>query len=217
MKKTKNNKKLYVVTCLSLATVLGGTLAYFNTNSSIVNTFKTALYQNEIIEKFESPITWTPGTTTEKTVKVTNTGNTDMALRATFTEKWVNSNGEELSLKDEENNMAKHYADLKTALLTRLSQACPVEYRLNEIKGLPTVNNIVNISFRGINAEGLVSLLDCDGFMVSQGSACHSGSLEPSKVLKEIGVSDDYIHGTIRISFGLGNTYTEIYQFIELG
>lgn len=106
MKKTKNNKKIFVVTCLSLATVLGGTLAYFNTNSSIVNTFKTALYQNEIIETFSSPITWTPGTTTEKTVKVTNTGNTDMAIRATFTEKWVNANGEELSLTDEDNNIA---------------------------------------------------------------------------------------------------------------
>ena len=106
MRKTKNNKKLFVVTCLSLATVLGGTLAYFNTNSSIVNTFKTALYQNEIVEKFESPITWTPGTTTEKTVKVTNTGNTDMAIRATFTEKWVNAKGEELSLKDENDNIA---------------------------------------------------------------------------------------------------------------
>lgn len=106
MKKTKNNKKIFVVTCLSLATVLGGTLAYFNTNSSITNTFKTALYQNEIIETFESPTTWTPGTTTEKTVKVTNTGNTDMAIRATFTEKWVNANGEELSLKDEDDNVA---------------------------------------------------------------------------------------------------------------
>ena len=106
MRKTKTNKKLFVVTCLSLATVLGGTLAYFNTNSSIVNTFKTALYQNEIVEQFESPITWTPGTTTEKTVKVTNTGNTDMAIRATFTEKWVNKNGEELSLKDENDNIA---------------------------------------------------------------------------------------------------------------
>ena len=106
MRKTKNNKKIFVVTCLSLATVLGGTLAYFNTSSSIVNTFKTALYQNEIVEKFESPITWTPGTTTEKTVKVTNTGNTDMAIRATFTEKWVNANGEELSLKDENDNIA---------------------------------------------------------------------------------------------------------------
>lgn len=108
-----------------------------------------------------------------------------------------------------------HFNELKTALLNRLEKTCPVEYRINEIEGLPTVGNIINISFKGINAEGLCTLLDFDGFMVSQGSACHSGSLEPSKVLKEIGVPDDYIHGTIRISFGLGNTYTEVYQFVE--
>lgn len=123
--------------------------------------------------------------------------------------------GKAMELYNYRDTIAKHYADLKTALLTRLSQTCPVEYRLNEIEGLPTVDNIVNISFKGINAEGLVSLLDFDGFMVSQGSACHSGSLEPSKVLKEIGVPDDYIHGAIRVSFGLNNTYTEVYQFVE--
>lgn len=108
-----------------------------------------------------------------------------------------------------------HFNELKIALLNRLEKTCPVEYRINEIEGLPTVGNIINISFKGINAEGLCTLLDFDGFMISQGSACHSGSLEPSKVLKEIGVPDDYIHGTIRISFGLGNTYTEVYQFVE--
>lgn len=100
------NKKIILVTALSLTTVLGGTLAYFNTNSDIINSFKTAMYQNEIIETFSPPITWTPGTTTEKNVKVTNTGNTDMAIRATFTEKWVSANGEELSLKDEDDNIA---------------------------------------------------------------------------------------------------------------
>lgn len=108
-----------------------------------------------------------------------------------------------------------HFNELKTALLNRLEKTCPVKYKINEIEGLPTVGNIINISFKGINAEGLCALLDFDGFMISQGSACHSGSLEPSKVLKEIGVPDDYIHGTIRISFGLGNTYTEVYQFVE--
>ena len=123
--------------------------------------------------------------------------------------------GKAMELYNYRDTIAKHYADLKTALLTRLSQTCPVEYRLNKIEGLPTVDNIVNISFKGINAEGLVSLLDFDGFMISQGSACHSGSLEPSKVLKEIGVPDDYIHGAIRVSFGLNNTYTEVYQFVE--
>lgn len=99
-KKQKNNKKVLALASLSLVTVLGGTLAYFNTNSNIVNTFKSAIYQNRIEEIFESPTNWTPGTTTEKKVSVTNTGNTDMAVRATFTEKWTNANGEDLSLEN---------------------------------------------------------------------------------------------------------------------
>lgn len=104
---TKNKKrKLLIVSGISLLTIIGGTLAYFTTSTSIGNKFKVALYQNTIKETFESPSTWTPGTTTEKEIVLTNTGNIDMAVRASFTEKWVNANGEELSLKDENNNQA---------------------------------------------------------------------------------------------------------------
>lgn len=107
MKREKNNKKkMLIVSGISILTILGGTLAYFTTSSSFANSFKAALYQNEIIEKFESPTNWTPGTTTEKTVKVTNTGSIPMAVRAKYTEKWVSENGKELSLKDNNNNIA---------------------------------------------------------------------------------------------------------------
>lgn len=105
-KKTKNKRKILIVGVISLLTVLGGTLAYFTTSTDIVNVFKTALYQNEIVEKFVSPTTWTPGTTTSKTVTVKNTGNIPMAVRVSYTERWVNGNGKELSLKDSENNVA---------------------------------------------------------------------------------------------------------------
>ena len=70
----KNKKKLLIVGTIGLLTVLGGTLAYFTTSTNITNKFKAALYQNEIVEVFESPSNWTPGTVTEKTVAVTNTG-----------------------------------------------------------------------------------------------------------------------------------------------
>ncbi len=53
-------------------------------------------------------------------------------------------------------------------------------------------------------------LLDREGICVSSGSACNSGSLEPSHVLKEFGVPDDYIYGTIRFSFNELNTIDEI-------
>ena len=102
----KNKKKLLVVGALGMLTVLGGTLAYFTTTTNIVNKFKTGLYQNKIVEEFVSPTNWTPGTVTEKTVKVTNSGNIPMAVRASITEKWVSASGKELSLKDSNNNVA---------------------------------------------------------------------------------------------------------------
>ena len=54
-KEKKNKKKLLVVGTIGLLTVLGGTLAYFTTSTNITNKFKAALYQNEIVEVFESP------------------------------------------------------------------------------------------------------------------------------------------------------------------
>ena len=53
-------------------------------------------------------------------------------------------------------------------------------------------------------------MLDRAGICVSSGSACNSGSLEPSHVLKDMGVPDDYIYGTIRFSFSEYNTLDEI-------
>ena len=102
----KNKKKLLVVLGIGAFTILGGTLAYFTTSDTIINNFKTALYQHSIVEKFESPSDWTPNTTTEKTIKVTNNGSISMAVRATYTEKWINGNGEEISLIDDEGNRA---------------------------------------------------------------------------------------------------------------
>ena len=106
MKKQNNKKKLMIVSGISLLTILGGTLAYFSTTSDIENVFHSGKYQNEIVERFESPTSWTPGTTTEKDVTVKNNGNVEMAVRASFTESWISSSGEELPLKDNENNTA---------------------------------------------------------------------------------------------------------------
>ncbi len=105
-KKSKNKKKLLIVLIISILAVIGGTLAYFTTTTTIKDIFKTAIYQNEITEVFEAPENWTPGTTTDKTVKVTNTGSIDMAVRVSYTEKWITSNNKELSLKDENGEVA---------------------------------------------------------------------------------------------------------------
>lgn len=75
-----------------------------------------------------------------------------------------------------------------------------------------TVSNILNVSFKGIEGESLMLLLDRAGICVSSGSACNSGSLEPSHVLKDMGVPDDYIYGTVRFSFSRYNTLDEIIE-----
>ena len=75
-----------------------------------------------------------------------------------------------------------------------------------------TVSNILNVSFKGIEGESLMLMLDRAGICVSSGSACNSGSLEPSHVLKNMGVPDDYIYGTVRFSFSKFNTLDEIIE-----
>lgn len=65
---------------------------------------------------------------------------------------------------------------------------------------------ILSLSFPGVLGESLVVELDALGFGISSGAACSSHSTEPSHVLTALGVHDDQIRGTIRVSFGLSNT-----------
>lgn len=73
----------------------------------------------------------------------------------------------------------------------------------------------VNISFEGIEGEGLLLLLDMKGICASSGSACTSGSLDPSHVLLAIGLPHEIAHGSLRISLGENNTDEEIDYIIE--
>lgn len=99
MKKNNKRKKILLTLGVSIFTIIGGTFAYFTTTSDIPNMFKSGLYQDTIHEEFVSPTNWTPGTTTEKEVTVTNTGNVDMALRASISEEWLSKNGDTLANK----------------------------------------------------------------------------------------------------------------------
>lgn len=72
--------------------------------------------------------------------------------------------------------------------------------------------NIINIAFKDIDGDTLQLLLSNKGFIVSTGSACHSGSSEPSYVLQEIGVPKEYLKGEIRISFSPFTKPGELYK-----
>ena len=72
-----------------------------------------------------------------------------------------------------------------------------------------------NISFRFIEGEGLLLNLDLKGICASSGSACTSGSLDPSHVFLAIGLPHEIAHGSLRISIGKYNTKQEIDYVIE--
>ncbi|MBO5798277.1 MAG: aminotransferase class V-fold PLP-dependent enzyme, partial [Clostridia bacterium] len=68
----------------------------------------------------------------------------------------------------------------------------------------------VNISFEGIEGESLLLLLDMHGICASSGSACTSGSLDPSHVLLSIGLKHEVAHGSLRLSISEDTTDEEI-------
>ena len=76
--------------------------------------------------------------------------------------------------------------------------------------------NISNISFRAIEGEGLLINLDMQGIAVSTGSACSSGSLEPSPVIRALGRNDELARGAIRFSFGKENTLEDVEYALEI-
>ncbi len=85
----KNSRKsLVALLLLLLVGVVGGTIAYFTSTADFSNVFKTATYSTVTEERFVSPDKWTPGTTTDKEVKLKNNGNIDVAVRVSYKEAW---------------------------------------------------------------------------------------------------------------------------------
>ncbi|MBK8149034.1 MAG: cysteine desulfurase [Acidobacteria bacterium] len=76
--------------------------------------------------------------------------------------------------------------------------------------------NIANISFAGIEGEGLLINLDMQGVAVSTGSACSSGSIEPSPVIRALGVTDEMARGAVRFSFGRQNDDADVDRVMEI-
>ena len=77
------------------------------------------------------------------------------------------------------------------------------------------INGTVSISFEMVEGESLLMLLDLDGIAVSTSSACTSNALQPSHVLKAMGLDDEIAQGTVRFSFGKSTSKADIDYVVE--
>lgn len=114
-------------------------------------------------------------------------------------------------------DLSKNYEHLKTL---RDAFEKGVEEKIAEIifngeseKRLP---NISNITFKFIEGEGLLINLDMQGVAVSTGSACSSGSLEPSPIILALEQPEQFARGAVRFSFGKENTIEDVAYLLEI-
>ncbi len=118
------------------------------------------------------------------------------------------------ALKEANANMAVHAAQL-TALRDRLIQGLSrIPHSALNGDAVHRLPGNVNFCFEGIEGESLLLLLDDKGIQASSGSACTSGSLDPSHVLLAIGRVHDVAHGSLRLSLGDDSTQEDVDSII---
>lgn len=106
----------------------------------------------------------------------------------------------------------QYISSLKNYLVDNLKNIERIRLNGNLEKSLP---GTLNMCFEGIEGESLLLLLDSKGICASSGSACTSGSLEPSHVLLSIGVPVEIAHGSLRLSLSEYNTMEEMEQIVK--
>lgn len=109
---------------------------------------------------------------------------------------------------------SKYLEELRDSLHQKLTNSIPkIALNGHLTKRLPTT---LNLGFECVEGESIIINLDLNGIAASTGSACSSGSLEPSHVLTAMGISPEKIHGSIRFSFGKGNTEEDVNYVAEI-
>lgn len=116
--------------------------------------------------------------------------------------------------KNEMQQKIAHISGLRDKILQEIMAQIPH----TKLNGHPTqrMPGNVNFSFQYVEGESLLLNLDLKGIAASSGSACTSGSLDPSHVLLAMGMSHEIAHGSLRISLGRGNTQEEVEYFLQI-
>ena len=116
-------------------------------------------------------------------------------------------------IKSEKSKVKSQVTKLRDYLIKRVLEEIPGAY-LNGSKIKRSPNN-ANFRFDDIEGEGLVLSLDFEGIASSTGSACSSGTLDPSHVLMALGLSHEQAHGSLRLTLGKFTTKEEIDYTID--
>jgi cysteine desulfurase len=112
-------------------------------------------------------------------------------------------------LQEMQTRIARLRDRLETQAMTRISGA-----RVNGRN--PRLPNISNLSYKGLEGEAAVIALDLEGIAVSTGSACSSGSLDPSHVLTAMGLRPEVVQSSLRFSLCYHNTEEEIDRAVQV-
>ena len=110
----------------------------------------------------------------------------------------------------ERSQRTSHASELRNRLWRELNERVhPIRLNGPSDWSRRLANNL-NVSFPGVEGESILLQLDLEGFAASSGSACSTGSTEPSHVLSAIGLDPDTAHSTLRLSLGQSNTEEQI-------
>ncbi|NLE11177.1 MAG: cysteine desulfurase NifS [Actinobacteria bacterium] len=116
--------------------------------------------------------------------------------------------------KDRMNEDALREGALRDRLWTALQENIEaVHLNGDPVHRLP---NNLNVRLDGIEGESMILMLDMQGICVSSGSACTTGSLEPSHVLRALGIPAEHAHGSLRVTLGRATTAEDIDRFMEV-
>ncbi len=109
----------------------------------------------------------------------------------------------------------EHIAKLRDYFVSQVLEKIPHIYFNGPKDMSKRLANNASFSFEYVEGESILMRLDMQGIRVSSGSACSSGSLEPSYVMLSLGVPIEIAHGTIRFSFGKSNTMEQTQYVID--
>jgi len=109
-----------------------------------------------------------------------------------------------------------HYRALRDRLLAEVPARVPFTHITGALDPERRLANSFSSCFQFVEGEAVLMALDLAGVAASSGSACTSGSLEPSHVLTAMGISEELARGSLRVTLGKDNTAAEIDRFLDV-